>query len=90
MRLIAAVLAIPLGCGLVLAGWPIEMPPPEPIPSKSSAVATPVHFPTMPPIRSTPMFVSTAETPISLSDWHRDTLIRWSMPERADVSRGMN
>lgn len=46
------------------------------------AMSTSVRFPTVPPIRSTPMFVSTERTPVALVGWHRQALMRWYLPER--------
>jgi hypothetical protein len=80
--------------------------PIESIPLPAAAVATPVDSLTIetvsapslhsappisiPPIRATPLFVSTAETPIPYVSRHREALMRWYVPEPEHYPGGMH
>jgi hypothetical protein len=81
VRIIAALIASATGVAMLCAVVADGGSGPEPIPLRAAAIATPVRFPTTPPIRATPIFVSTAETPIALAPWHKRTLLRWYLPE---------
>ena len=92
MRPLLAALAVPVGLCMLIAGWPgfDAIPAPDPIPLPAAAVATPVRFPAVPPIRSTPMFVSTDAPKIPLSAWHKRTLMHWYVPEPERYPPGAN
>lgn len=72
-----AIVAAIVGLVMVYAAVADGGPGPEPIPLHQNRLATPVLFPTTPPIRSTPMFVSTSATPPRLSNWQMRTLMRF-------------
>ena len=76
MRVAATVAAV-IGLLMVVAALADGGPGPEPIPLARSRVATPVRLPHPPPIRSTPMFVSTRATPDRFTAWHRRTLMNF-------------
>jgi hypothetical protein len=81
VRIIAVLIASATGVAMLCAAVADGGPGPEPIPLSAAAIATPVRFPTTPPIRATPLFVSTAETPVFFSDWQRKALMRHYIPE---------
>ncbi len=73
---VAAVAALVIGLVMIAVAVADGGPGPEPIPLARSRLATPVSFPTTPPIRSTPSFISTASTPVFFTDHHKQTLLR--------------
>ena len=85
----AAIVAVLIGLAMLCAAVADGGSPPESIPLPRSRVATPISFPTTPPIRATPMFVSTEATPFFFSDWHLKTLMRGYMPPRPTPDIGM-
>ena len=91
MRPIAAILAIPLGLWLIVAGWTaFELAPPQPIPPPRAAVATPVaSFPHTPPIRATAAaFISIRKQPVVAPN-HKQILMHWYLPE-PEMGMGMH
>jgi hypothetical protein len=51
-------------------------------------MSTSVHFPHTPPIRSTPMFVPVDLRSLPMSNWHRQTLLRWYTVEQREPEMG--
>jgi hypothetical protein len=88
MSPLVACMACVVGVVMVVTALVPAPAPIDPIPLPRAAIATPVRFPTVPPIRATPAFVSTDKQPAFLPD-HRGMLMRWYIPERPESAAHM-